>query len=82
MNLGISTASFYPLETELALEELGKAGVKNTEIFFNAESELKDSFIEILLCLKEKYIINITAVHPAMSFAESYMLISAYDRRY
>ena len=82
MNLGISTASFYPLETELALEELGKAGVKNTEIFFNAESELKDSFIEILLCLKEKYNINITAVHPAMSLAESYMLFSAYDRRY
>ena len=82
MNLGISTASFYPLETELALEELGKAGVKNTEIFFNAESELKDSFIEILLCLKEKYNMNITAVHPAMSLAESYMLFSAYDRRY
>ena len=82
MNLGISTASFYPLETALALEELGKAGVKNTEIFFNAESELKDSFIEILLCLKEKYNINITAVHPAMSLAESYMLFSAYDRRY
>ena len=82
MNLGISTASFYPLETELALEEVGKARVKNTEIFFNAESELKDSFIEILLCLKEKYNINITAVHPAMSLAESYMLFSAYDRRY
>lgn len=82
MNLGISTASLYPLETELALEEVGKAGVKNTEIFFNAESELKDSFIDILLCIKEKYNMNITAVHPAMSLAESYMLFSAYDRRY
>lgn len=82
MNLGISTASFYPLETELALEEVGKAGVENTEIFFNAESELRDSFIEILLGIKEKYNINITAVHPAMSLAESYMLFSAYDRRY
>ena len=82
MNLGISTASLYPLETELALEEVGKAGVKNTEIFFNAESELKDSFIDILLGIKEKYNMNITAVHPAMSLAESYMLFSAYDRRY
>ena len=82
MNLGISTACLYPLETELALEEVGKAGVKNTEIFFNAESELKDSFIEILLGIKEKYNMNITAVHPAMSLAESYMLFSAYDRRY
>ena len=82
MNLGISTACLYPLETELALAEVGKAGVKNTEIFFNAESELKDSFIEILLGIKEKYNMNITAVHPAMSLAESYMLFSAYDRRY
>lgn len=82
MNLGISTACLYPLETELALEEVGKAGVKNTEIFFNAESELKDSFIEILLGIKEKYNMNITAVHPAMSLAEPYMLFSAYDRRY
>ena len=82
MNLGISTACLYPLETELALEEVGKAGVKNTEIFFNAESELKDSFIDILLGIKEKYNMNITAVHPAMSLAESYMLFSAYDRRY
>ena len=47
MNLGVSTASFYPLETEQALEEIGKAGIKNTEIFFNCESELKDSFVDI-----------------------------------
>ena len=48
MNIGVSTASFYPLETEAALEELGKAGVKYTEIFFNALSELKPAFIDIL----------------------------------
>ena len=48
MKLGVSTSCFYPLETELALEQVGKSGVRNTEIFFNAESELKDSFIDIL----------------------------------
>ena len=26
MNIGISTASYYPLETESALEEIGKSG--------------------------------------------------------
>ena len=82
MNIGISTASFYPLETELALEEIGKAGVKNTEIFFNCESELKDSFIDILLEIKEKYNMDITAVHPTMSLAESFMIFSAYERRF
>ena len=82
MKLGISTASFYPMETELALEEIGKAGVKDTEIFFNCESELKDSFIDILLGIKEKYSLNITAVHPTMSLAESFMIFSAYERRF
>lgn len=82
MKLGISTASFYPMETELALEEIGKAGVKDTEIFFNCESELKDSFIDILLDIKEKYSLNITAVHPTMSLAESFMIFSAYERRF
>ena len=82
MNLGVSTASLYPLETELALEEIGKAGVKNAEIFFNCESELKDSFIDILLCIKEKYGMNITSVHPTMSLAESFMIFSAYERRF
>ena len=53
MNIGISTASYYPLETESALEEIGKSGIKTTEIFFNAESELKDSFIDILEDIKD-----------------------------
>ncbi len=82
MNLGISTASFYPLETELALEEIGKAGIKNTEIFFNCKSELKDSFVDILLGIKEKYDMNITAIHATMSLAESFMIFSAYERRF
>lgn len=82
MKLGVSTASFYPMETELALEEVGKAGVKNTEIFFNCESELKDSFIDMLLEIKQKYSLNITAVHPTMSLAESFMIFSAYERRF
>ena len=41
MNIGVSSASFYPLETELALEEIGKGGIKYCEIFFNAQSELR-----------------------------------------
>lgn len=82
MKLGVSTASYYPLETELALEEIGKSGIKNAEIFFNCESELKDSFIDILLDIKEKYGLNITSVHPTMSLAESFMIFSAYERRF
>lgn len=82
MNIGVSTASLYPLETELALEEIGKAGVKNAEVFFNCEGELKPAFIDILCDIRDKYNINITSVHPTYSLAESFLLFSEYDRRF
>lgn len=82
MKIGVSSACFYPLETEIALENIGKAGIKTAEIFFNCESELKDSFIDILLDIKEKYEIEITSIHPTMSLAESFMIFSAYERRF
>ncbi len=82
MKIGISTASLYPLETELALEEIGKNSVKTTEIFFNAQSELKPAFIDIISDIKEEYDLDITAVHPTMSLAESFMIFSQYERRF
>ncbi len=82
MDIGISTACYYPLETELSLEEVGKLGARVTEVFFNAESELKDSFIDILLDIKEEYGLKIASVHPTMSLAESFMIFSAYERRF
>ncbi len=82
MKIGISTASYYPMETELALEEVGKCGAKYTEIFFNAESELKNSFIDMLIETKERYGLEVSSVHPTMSLAESFMIFSAYERRF
>ena len=82
MKIGVSTASFYPLETELALEEIGKLGIKTTEIFYNASCELKESFTDILNEIKDNYSMEITAVHPTMSLAESFMIFSAYERRF
>lgn len=82
MNIGVSTSCFYPLETEASLESLGKAGIKHTEIFFNAMSELKQSFVDILLDIQKEYGISVASVHPTMSLAESFMIFSAYDRRY
>jgi len=82
MKIGISTASYYPLETELALEEIGKCNAKYTEIFFNAQCELKNSFIDILHDIKDHYGINVVSLHPTMSLAESFMIFSAYERRF
>lgn len=41
MDIGVSTACLYPLETEKALYELAERGVKNVEIFVNSIDELE-----------------------------------------
>lgn len=82
MNIGVSTACFYPLETEESLREIGEMGIKNTEVFFNAQSELKPAFIDILKNIQNEYGINIKAVHPTASFSEPFTIFSSYERRF
>ncbi|NMP37394.1 MAG: sugar phosphate isomerase/epimerase [Clostridiales bacterium] len=82
MNIGASTACFYPLETELSLERVGKLGFKTAELFMNSFSEMEDGFVSGLCNIKEEYGINICSMHPFASFAESYTLFSSYERRY
>ncbi len=81
MKLGISTSSLYPLETEKALEMLGRNGIKYTEIFFNSNYELKEDFVRELKNIADAYGVKIVSVHPTMSLAESFMLFSNYERR-
>lgn len=82
MNIGISTASFYPLETEKALEKVASEGVSHTELFFNATCEMKKDFVDLLDRIRKEYKITVTSVHPTMSMAESYVFFSDYKRRY
>lgn len=82
MKLGVSTASFYPLETEIALEKIAKSGVKYTEIFYNSEAERKPSFTKKLLNIRDEYGIQISALHPMASFGEPYTIFSDYARRF
>ena len=81
MNIGVSTACFYPLITEEALKTVGKHNVKTTELFFNANCELEPHFIKLLKNIKNEYDMNIVSIHPTMSLAESFMLFSSYERR-
>lgn len=81
MKLGVSTACFYPLLTEKSLAEICKNGVPYTEVFFNANCELKPVFVNELAKICETYGTKVLSVHPTMSLAESFMLFSAYDRR-
>lgn len=82
MAFGISTSCLYPLETEKSLDMLGRIGVKHCEIFLNSPSETTFDFAKILIRIRDEYGIKISAVHPFSSFAETYMLFSAYQRRF
>lgn len=82
VQLGISSACYYPETTESSFLKLCKEGIKNIEIFFNSPSELSDSFIDNLIEIKKSHNVNITSVHPFMSFAETFYLFSDYKRRY
>ena len=53
MNIGVSSACFYPLETEKSIEEIGKLGIKTSEIFFNSPMELKSPILDEIIKIKD-----------------------------
>ena len=82
MKIGLSTSCFYPLLTENSLYSVCSHGVTDTEIFFNAYCESEPAFVKQLIDIKNRYGVNVLSVHPTMSLAESFVLFSAYERRY
>ncbi len=70
------------MNTEEALELLGKNGIKTCEVFLNSISETTAEFAKLLNSIKEEYGMEITAVHPFSSFSETFMLFGEYERRY
>lgn len=82
MEIGASSACFYPLETEKAFLRIAELGFTRSEIFFNTRSELEPSFIRELIKIRDCYGIDITSLHPYASFAEGYNFFSAYERRF
>lgn len=81
MQIGVSTASLYPLHVEDAFRELAVRGVKTAEIFANSTCEGQEPYISMIKDTAEQYGINITSFHPFSSPMESVFLFSTYDRR-
>lgn len=81
MQLGISTACFYPLPVEQALDEIGRLGLRAVEIFFNTESE----YFEPLITEIERHVhengLEVRSIHPFTSANEGILLFSEYTRR-
>ena len=82
MEIGVSTACFYPMQTEEALALLANGGVACCEIFLNSLGELRQAFIAELANIKNAGGTKVIAVHSGVSFAEPTLFFSDYERRY
>lgn len=82
MEIGASSACFYPLETEKSLLHIAELGFRHCEIFINSPSELSRSFISEIKTIKDAYGMDIVSLHPYGSFAEGYNFFSGYYRRF
>ena len=82
MNIGASSACFYPLETEKAFQKICEMGFDYSEIFFNSYSELNAEFIKEIRSIKDYYGVTVTSLHPYRSFSEGYDFFSKYKRRF
>ena len=81
MEIGASTSNFYPEQPETALKQILDAGFRTVEIFLNAPSELKPSFVDDLKRQCDDAGARVAAIHPFSSFLEPFFLFSPYQRR-
>lgn len=81
MNIGVSTASLYPLHAEDAFKQLAELGVDNIEVFANSTCEGQEPYISLMKNIAVMNDITVTSFHPFSSPMESVFLFSEYDRR-
>lgn len=82
MAVGISTACFYPLETEVSLARTGELGADCVEIFINSPHELDKAYIDRFAEIQKQYGLRVKSFHTYASFTESYYYFSSYERRF
>lgn len=82
MDIGLSSACFYPLETEKSVLRACETGVKTIEIFMNANSEFRPAFVKNMADICNLYGVKVASVHTMGSFTESFHLFSSYKRRF
>lgn len=81
MEIGLSSASFYPnINTENSIELMKKLGFDIGEVFLNTSSEYNEEFIKLLLEEKNKNNFKINSVHGFSSSFEPF-LFDVYKRR-
>lgn len=81
MDIGISSACFYPNNVEKAFRNVGELGAKTAEIFINSFSELDGSLFNELCSIKDFYGIEVRSLHPFTCAIETLLFFSPYERR-
>lgn len=81
MNIGVSTASLYPLHAEEAFKELAVRGIKTIEVFANSTCEAQEPIISMMTDIRDEHSITVPSLHPFSSPMESVYLFGTYDRR-
>lgn len=81
MNVGISTASFYPENLLDICDKIGELGFKFIEIFITTESEYTLDFAKILKEKLDYYGIQVVSLHPYTSLLEGVFFFSDYEPR-
>ncbi|MEG0693126.1 MAG: sugar phosphate isomerase/epimerase [Oscillospiraceae bacterium] len=82
MNYGISTACFYPMQTEQALLTIAQNNVPYAEVFVDTFSEVKKDYIKQLKKTADFYGTKIVSLHPFSCVFEPFMLFTNYERRF
>lgn len=82
MNAGISTACFYPMLTEEALNTIAKNGIPYAEIFVDTFSEIKSEYMLEVKKNADFYGTKIVSLHPFTCAFEPFMFFTNYERRF
>ncbi len=82
IEIGASTANFYPDLTEDALDKLLELGFRALEVFINTESEIESDYIQNMRERVDAAGARILSLHPYTSGNEPFLLYSAYRRRF
>lgn len=81
IELGISSATFYPMLTEEAVDQIIQLGYRKAEIFLNSECEFAPDYIDALRSRLDFGGVEVLSVHPYTSAIEALFFFTAYPRR-
>ncbi len=81
MDIGVSSACFFPYDTIESLGICGAEGFRTAEIFANTHSELIGQYLHDTKRAADANGIEITSIHPFTSGYEYILFFAGYDRR-